>query len=60
MDFANSHHTHDGKFAGNTAQRERLLRIFQQQHRLPVTGIIDEQTKELLQTMNKAASDDGS
>lgn len=57
MDLTNEHHTADGKFAGNTRERERILSIFQQQQRLPVTGKLDEETKGLLDSLNKAAND---
>lgn len=57
MHFANEHHDGNGKFAGNTKERERILKTFQEQHKLPVTGFMDAQTKAVLAQMNHAISD---
>lgn len=55
--FSNAHHDGTGKFTGNTKERERILRTFQEQHNIPVTGIIDTQTRELLDSITKAANE---
>jgi len=60
IDMSNEHHALDGTFTPSTPQRDRLLRVFQNQHQLPATGILDDRTRELLKDMNKAASDNGS
>jgi hypothetical protein len=56
-ELANKHHTGDGKFADKTAERERILKIYQHQQLLPVTGILDEATKNRLSDGNRAAND---
>lgn len=55
--LANDHHDGDGKFAKLTKERERILKTFQDQHNLTVSGTMDSETREYLQTMNKAAND---
>jgi peptidoglycan hydrolase-like protein with peptidoglycan-binding domain len=55
--LSNAHHTGDGTFAGNVKERERVLRNFQEMNNLPVTGIIDTDTKAALDSMNKAANE---
>jgi hypothetical protein len=49
----NEHHTTDGKFAANGTERERLLRIYQDQHQLPATGKMDDKTKAALAKGNE-------
>lgn len=53
----NKYHDGNGQFAANTAERERLLKIYQEQHMLPVTGVVDTITKEALSEQNKAVND---
>lgn len=55
--MANDHHDSVGKFAGLTKERTRILKMFQEQHQLPVTGTIDEETRARLNEINKAAND---
>lgn len=50
----NEHHTTDGKFASNGRERERLLKIYQEQHQLPVTGKMDDKTKAALAKGNES------
>ena len=57
IDLVNEHHTAGGKFAGNTKERERILKIYQQQQLLPITGIMDADTKATLERNNKAANE---
>ena len=55
--MANEHHTAGGKFADKTKERERILKIYQHQQLLPITGIMDEATKARLSDGNKAANE---
>lgn len=57
MDFANVHHDWSGKFTDHTKERSSILKNFQAQHNLPVTGIIDIATKEVLKEITKAVTD---
>lgn len=53
----NEHHDGNGKFAAHTKERERILRNFQFLRGIEPTGTLDTDTKDLLQEMNKAASE---
>lgn len=55
--LSNAHHDGFGKFTDKPREREKVLKAFQAQHNLEVTGTMDNDTRTLLQTMNKAASE---
>lgn len=57
IELSNPHHDGDGKFAPRTAERERLLKAYQATQGLPVTGEMDDRTKQLLQTANQSQAD---
>lgn len=58
MHFANMHHDGFGKFTGNAKERERILSTFQESNNLEVTGIMDDNTRDFLRSINKAANED--
>lgn len=57
LELSNDHHDGDGRFAANPAERERVLRLYQAQQGIPVTGQMDECTKRLLHEANRTAVD---
>jgi hypothetical protein len=53
--MSNDQHDAEGKFASSPEIRERMLRLYQDQQNLPVTGKMDEGTKATLTAANEPA-----
>lgn len=57
VELSTVHHDADGKFAARPAERERLLRAYQRQMGLQVTGEMDSKTSQLLKEANQSQAD---
>jgi hypothetical protein len=56
LEMSNDQRDPDGKFAARPEERERLIKKYQFQQGLPVTGKIDNKTKQLLTSGTEAIS----
>lgn len=48
VEMSNDHHDHEGRFAENPARRAAVIKAFQFQHGLEVTGVMDDRTKSIM------------